>query len=501
MEKIYTRFFERIFQSKADASKFYIVSTKPETTIQDLKSIWIGDRVDLPAGYHHGKDLSYGVMKGKYDFDAHDDRDYAYEIVLKNSNTLDLTNQKAYDYLTRNLLPKIDKFEVYAKKAFKKNLGDDYFQAGINVLKNATTVDEKVMEEMRNKASFNSSYLVDTLLSYIFETEPSYSAIIHNYLHPRGSSTFILRFDAITDLILVDEEYKYDSEDPRNLQHHPNQLSQAAFKALENYMSAVGKDIPKQYWPELEKYKPQQKIVVYRGMGWRPEQLFRLKSFKGYPFVKGGQIQLSTTGASSWSTNAVIAEQFAEGTGPLYIVIKYEVNPENVVVDTRLIDPVQRKKLYQAYQREIILKPGKYNVTVETIGEEENDDLQTGWNNYDPKEWKKLNDAFQSFAKWLTTELRLPKIGYTHKNQKIFSDWAVEYPTIKINYGKHSYGVVETRLDKKEGLILNFMNWGTSNRTQKSSFQKMKFKNILELEDLLLNKKEDLLAKIIEVFQ
>lgn len=211
-------------------------------------------------------------------------------------------------------------------------------------------------------------------------------------------------------------------------------------------------------------------------MAWLPENLYKLKQIQGYPFKLDETITVTNKRCSSWTTNSTVVSGFIDEK-KLWIVVEATIQPSAVAVDTRLIPKKIRDTLYRAFQREIILKPGKYKVKVVEIGAS-GKKLQQGFEGYDPTMFETIEENFRAFAQRFIKENQGLKVKYITKNQTIFTDWAVEVPLLQIKAWKENYGVAEIRY--KDGIFeLRCNNWGKARRGK--MFDELKFGDAQEL--------------------
>jgi hypothetical protein len=181
-------------------------------------------------------------------------------------------------------------------------------------------------------------------------------------------------------------------------------VSPEAMKWLAKFMGTAGVGNPSaKVKKELQALRPSQDLVLYRGKGWYEEELHRLDlEVTAYPFKKGEPFKFKYDRPSSWTTNKVVAEDFAERTGPCWIILKTGARPDQILVDTRQLAPDLQAELYKhSQQREVILLPGVYEAEVDTIGFKDDDSLTAGWPDKDPAVWKRIQQtSVESLSGW-----------------------------------------------------------------------------------------------------
>jgi len=99
-------------------------------------------------------------------------------------------------------------------------------------------------------------------------------------------------------------------------------------------------------------------IKVYRGLGLHTDTPI------WDTLIVGQTVPLADIyPASSWTTEICVAAGFAKNG----VVVSYLAQPDEVVLDTRLLDPQVLKELYKTIQFEIILDERTRDVYIELI--------------------------------------------------------------------------------------------------------------------------------------
>jgi hypothetical protein len=126
-------------------------------------------------------------------------------------------------------------------------------------------------------------------------------------------------------------------------------------------------------WLEEDKYalygifdkKPlvhpsQKSFTLYRGLSFNTKEDFDefVNSCKTNKII--GKTDLPT----SWTSNICVANLFARQFGDYGVILRHRFKSEDIMVDTRMIDPQVMQKLYPSIQREIIIKPGEYSCEI-----------------------------------------------------------------------------------------------------------------------------------------
>jgi len=285
------------------------------------------------------------------------------------------------------------------------------------------------------------------------------------------SNRVVINTDHIEDFALADALERHQTEPGRSGTGYANE---EAMKWLKKFMATTGVGSPDyEVKKELEALRPDKDVVVYRGKGWnKPELRLLGDNIKSYPFKKGSALTFKYTRPSSWTTNRRVAEEFAHGTGPFWVILKYTAKPEDVLVDTRKLNEEQLAELYNyGFQREIILKPGSYKAEVETIGFEDDDTLTTGWDE-NPQTWVDLQDMCDKVGE---------PLGY-----KSGTAWRKHYNgAIGLNWGTVNRGAVVPifRLTNG-GWSVRFDQWRGDSVEEVSGLSKS-FDKIEELEEYL----------------
>ena len=261
-----------------------------------------------------------------------------------------------------------------------------------------------------------------------------------------GSSRNVeINTDHIKDFELVDTLEKHQTEPGRSGRAGADSISEKTIDWLKKFMkmSGVGNPGPR-VKEELEALRPDKDVVVYRGKGWNKSELSLLgDNIKSYPFKKGSALTFKYKRPNSWTTNRAVAEGFAQGTGPFWVVLKYTAKPEDVLIDTRKLNEETLTELYyNGFQREIILKPGSYKAEVVSIGFEEDDTLTTGWD--------------ENAETWVNLQALCDKVGKPHGFK---SGTGSRDNFVGLTRGTESRGTGVTIKQIKDGWHVYFGQW------------------------------------------
>lgn len=332
------------------------------------------------------------------------------------------------------------------KKAFGAHYDLDYLyhlKLKSNVIKYLTEDDYTAIKKLQNIDEINDKNFND-ILKFTFK---HFGVNIIN-CRINFSNSYITKYymllDNINELDLIENKTDYeDSIDYINKYEY--YISPSTIDILSKFMSNADQNISKSDYVKLEKFKSDENITLYRGMCWNIENLYKLNNFSKYPFNLHDIIDIKFNRATSWSTNRLIATGFANESD-YWIVLKRTFKPSEIICDTRLFDKETIKKLYHAYQKEVIIKPDVYNCEIYKIGYK-NDELQLGFD-VDLNNINKIFKSFKNFCtKFIANNQNYKKLSYETKNKAIFGDYAVESPLLMIkSYGK-SYGTVEYNIN------------------------------------------------------
>ena len=412
--------------NKADLTKEDIINTKEKFGNYTIENTDKYQTLQID-------DCIISVYKDNYVFKAHDNNDFCYKVKFNISNNmLDLTN--------------------------KTNLEIENFVNKLNVRKyKISWMNQKDFDDIFNlfkieKLNMFNNYMKSNIVKIIINALSEKYDIIKINEWFIGKETSFYNVDLIDSIDLIDTKDNYSSE--KQPEKVDVIISNEVEKDLKNFMSKPGSDLSKITINELISYKPNKEIKVYRGMGWEPFNLYKLNELKDYPFKLNHYHNFKFSRASSWSSNLLIAEQFAKDRSLLWIVCELIVSPKDIIVDTRLFPNEKLKLLYQAYQREIILKKGTYNCKIITIGLKDKDDLTTGWENYDKDIWVKIENKFKELYQFIL--ISFPYAKYKTKNERIFKDYAVEQPLIMF---KSRTAEAALEIKTKDSIKLILSNW------------------------------------------
>lgn len=166
---------------------------------------------------------------------------------------------------------------------------------------------------------------------------------------------------------IVDKFSDYETEPNSFSGNHI--LPEKDFLMLNTYMHNPKKHLNKKNIENIKalNIKLNKSYKLYRGLIITNE-VFK-KYFKSQVPHKNDIIKSKNTSISSWSKNLLVAKAFATNKNYSGIIIEYDAKPEEIMIDTTMIDKEQLKLLYEIPEREIILMPGNYNVKIiEEIG-------------------------------------------------------------------------------------------------------------------------------------
>lgn len=418
--KNYNKFLFEKYAS-LEQGKYYLLSEGNNITLNDITNQF--KIIEIFGNEHIGRHHSFFMNdEEKSVYSAHNNVDYLYEIVLKDYKKVDIS---------------IDEYEKNFKKEIDEKFGD--------------------IDDWRTNEAWENAilYLMEKI-----DTNIIYCNISFN--KAKVKRTYI-KVSNVEDIKFLEDKNNYSSE-PEIDNSKKNFLNSKAFDILSKFMKSSGNNISKADYDLFKNFTPDKPMKVYRGMSWKVENLYKLKNLSKYPFHLNEIIKMKFDRCTSWTTNKIIAENFTSEC-QLWIIVEMIVKPEDIVVDTRMIENETLMKLYSAYQREIIIKPNVYSTRIEKIGIEDKYDLKTGFDGYDIEIWYKINKDFEKFSKSFTSNTEF-KSSYLTKNQTIFGDYAVEVPLIKI-YDRNLQSVIEIRYDK-DMYVIQFNKWKPS----------MKFHNI-----------------------
>lgn len=261
-------------------------------------------------------------------------------------------------------------------------------------------------------------------------------------------------------------------------------VSEEAQKWLQKFMGEAGQTNPsKNVENELSQFKSNSSIKVYRGLGWHESESVMFVNFSSYPFEKGASVVNNYKRPSSWTANLLIAEAFAKGTGPYWVVLEATVSPKDILIDTRtLTNDILDKAYYYARQREVILKKGQIKAKIIKIGYKDNEDLDIGWESLNKDAWVLVEDAFKNLADKLNSK----RMEWDSKKWFIGTPRQHYNGDLGISYGRTSFNEkdsVVVYLDVgKDDFKLNYTKWEKgSPKTKKTK----NFKTLQEVHDFL----------------
>jgi len=180
-----------------------------------------------------------------------------------------------------------------------------------------------------------------------------------------GEPEIILYFSDIAHLSLVISEKQFDRYNKKKYNKIINdKISSELFQVLKSYMMGYG-EMEKEYYNSFQKFKLNRKLILFRGLSI---DIYH-KNFKN--FKKNKIINLNLLHSSSWTTNLVVANDFAVTMSDRCIgmIITATIFPKDIIIDTRLLPSETLDSLYTGNQREIIVKPGKYKGRIVSINE------------------------------------------------------------------------------------------------------------------------------------
>lgn len=446
---------------KLESDKYFIETEKPNVTISDLDEFDIVsffDNTYLNKEYHT---FFYSSNETKYAFSAHNNTDYLYELIVKDYTINELSEKEINDLLYE--------YVINNKELFEENF--------LSTLTPTTQISLN-KDTVKNFYSykFNKYVFFNNILKYILN-KLNISTLRCNIMFDKSyiKKEYMLKSNVLDiKLVKSKEDFSIEKDYDEKISLNNNKI-----EILKKFMSKAGSNIDEKYYDYFPELKPNKNLILYRGMSWNYENLYKLKDFSKYPFHINDIVNIKFKRATSWSTNLSIAEDFAQQS-PLWIILQVEVNPDDVIADTRKLDTKTLDKLYyKAYQREVILKSNKYTCKVVKIGNKDIDDLKIGFD-YDYNLSINMEKTFNEFAKKFikNNENIFDILSYVTKNQHIFGDYAVEKPLLKIKRNK-AYGVVEISYTDTEFQI-DMYNWGTNHE-----FVHKKFNNYQSLIDYI----------------
>lgn len=179
-----------------------------------------------------------------------------------------------------------------------------------------------------------------------------------------GQPEIILYFSDIARLSLIISEKQFDRYNKKKYNRTINdKISSELFQVLKSYMAGFG-EMEKEYYNSFQKFKLNRKLILFRGLSIDKYH----KNFKN--FKKNKIINLNLSHSSSWTTNLVVADDFAVSmNGFIGVIITATIFPQDIIIDTRLLPSETLDSLYTGNQREIIVKPGKYKGRIISINE------------------------------------------------------------------------------------------------------------------------------------
>jgi len=448
-----------------DKNKIYAISSESNLTVNSLipKVIY---NMQYNTSLKNNKWITFNHSKER--FYAHDDKDYIYEVEFNANNEKKLSIIDAQ----KEFFKIYDKNKIEFLKELKSISYKEDYEEFLETINNRNNFFEKF------KDNYSIDKIFDTFIRILFEKNKSISILKTN--HDFSSSKTIGEFININTIsnfkLIISRDQLFSEKDP---QISDNFLSDYDIKILSSFMSKVGGNISKSDWNRFNEFIPSNSIKVYRGLSWKFENLYKLENFSYYPFKLNDKINIKSKRTTSWTTDLSVADGFS-GEHEYSIIIELIVKPIDIIIDTRLLNSEIRKELYQANQREVILKPGKFQAKIIEITDN-GKNVITGFENIDIKMIQNITNTFANFAKKIKSEMR--NFTYMTKNQSIFGDYAVEVPLIKVS-GDGIQGVIEIRIDEKDRnkFHIKFNKW-----EPKSGFKTFDFNNDKELINYIKN--------------
>ena len=434
------------------------------------------------ALYFKEYDADISILTGsEIGYSAHDNRDTIYKITLKDNSVEDFSSMSADEalYKALKILKSSKYFDLVIKWISRPNsyVRKEYIEQFNNIVDNLDENKNGLYEKINNIYSILDNAF-HYLLSSIAENTNKTIIKIRYEFNEKGIVKNFINLNNIVDITKVHSKSEFLSEpDPKEGSEFNTDSD--AFIALRKFMSTSGKTISSQFFDVYKKlgYVGEKPVKVYRGMSWDPMNLFKLKDLT-YPFKLNQTLSIKNKRSTSWTTDLSVAEGFVENS--LFIILEMTIEPNDIIVDTRLIPKEIRSELYRAFQREVILKPGKYIAKIIEIGNGSDEDVTVGFEGYDINQYIEIYNTLKSVYDKLESDKSFHlDLSFEDKNKVIFSDYAVESPLIKI--GKNNdkwrkYGVVgprdnKTYTDKKEsGFSMIFLNWGYKRSDEKKQY-------------------------------
>lgn len=149
-------------------------------------------------------------------------------------------------------------------------------------------------------------------------------------------------------LLWSEDDFNHSYPQKGKFGHKRYVLKDEEYKVLSYYMQGHGRKHELQKIISPLSIKHQKEIKLFKGI-----DLYDNKKHDLFSNVK-----LNFEYANSWTVNLAVAEDFGS------TIVSYTAKPEDIIIDTRLIYRKQLERLYQAKQKEIILKPGTYNCKI-----------------------------------------------------------------------------------------------------------------------------------------
>ena len=192
----------------------------------------------------------------------------------------------------------------------------------------------------------------------------------------------VIFVDQIISIVLIDQLSNYEPKSDNNITH---KLSKKAYDIINQIITTEDSRIEinkiKPYLKEFDKFKNEESIIpIYRGMWWDTDS-FYMDKVKKWKLEKNKIIKYSSENPISFSTNYIIAQNFAlhgeygEDTyasnilkdkkwlsNSIYGIFSYVPKLEDILFDTRLYSDYNQIRGDSYHEREIILMPGTYGL-------------------------------------------------------------------------------------------------------------------------------------------
>lgn len=218
------------------------------------------------------------------------------------------------------------------------------------ICENESIDNEEILSRPRRAETMAAKPCIGTLYRVILNTP--YTSGMYLPDHPE----FVERVEIVTRGDVVESS-------PRPEKTY---LSPSDYANLKYFMSSDGVDLKDYTTLYQENLRPTHTLTLYRGLSFkRSNNSARkfLEMLERENLSVGDKISyVGKKNAESWTTNVCLATAFAM-TGEDGIVLKYRAAPEEIIVDTRMIENL--KDFYHADQAEVVLSASKKPYTRE----------------------------------------------------------------------------------------------------------------------------------------